>query len=88
MKLQRKNVWMFINGKEESKKGYTVCQGKKKANEQFGRKVKQDVSRNIKLFRNDVGMVNGEKAESCSRIKEGNRRLSRKRRNTMELEGL
>ena len=44
-----------------------IYQSKNEANEQFGRKVNQDMSRNRKLFW---------KEESCSRIKNGAGRLT------------
>ena len=37
--------------------------------------MNQDVNRNRKLFWKEVSKVNGGKAESCSKIKDGNRRL-------------
>ena len=47
----------------------------KKINEQFGRKLNQDVDGN-KLFWKEVSKVNGGKAESYSRIKNRNERLA------------
>ena len=41
-------------------------------NEQFGRKMNQDVDENRKLFWIEMGKVLGEKLESCSKIKDGN----------------
>ena len=38
--------------------------------------MNQDVYGNRKLFWKEVGKVNGVKAESCSRIKDGNGRLA------------
>ena len=45
-------------------------------NEQFGRKINEDVNINRKLFWKEVGNVKGGKVESCSRIKNGNVRLA------------
>ena len=61
----------------EGKRKFKRCtyQSKKKVNEQFGRKMNKDVNRNKKLFWKEVSNVKGGKVESCSRIKDGNRRL-------------
>ena len=37
-------------------------------NEQFGRKLNQDVSRNMKLPWKEMGKVNGGKVKNCNRI--------------------
>ena len=57
----------------EEKKKVKLCiyEGKKKVNEQFGRKMNEDVNGNRKLFWKEVSNVKGEKVESCSRIKDG-----------------
>ena len=52
-----------------------IYQSKKKANEQFGRKMNEDVNGNRKLFWNEVSNAKGGKVEICSRIKDGNGRL-------------
>ena len=44
-------------------------------NEQFGRKMTQNVSGNRKLFWKEISRANGGKVESCSRIKDENERL-------------
>ena len=49
---------------------------KKKVNEQFGRKIKEDVNGNRKLFWKEVSNTIGGKVEGCSRIKEGKGRLA------------
>ena len=49
---------------------------KRKVNEQFGRKMNEDVNRNRKLFWNKVSNAKGGKVESCSRIKNRNERLA------------
>ena len=48
----------------------------KATNEQFGRKINEDVDGNRKLFWKEVLKVNGGKVENFSRIKDGNRRLA------------
>ena len=53
-----------------------IYQSKKKVNEQFGRKVNQDVNGNMKLFWKEVGKANGRKVETCRKIKDGNGRLA------------
>ena len=45
---------------------------KKKVNEQFGRKMNEDVNRNRKLFWKEVSNAKGGNVEICSRIKYGN----------------
>ena len=40
-------------------------------NEQFGRKMNQDIDESRKLFWKVLNMVNGGKVVSCNRIKEG-----------------
>ena len=47
---------------------------KKKVNEQFGRKMDEDVNGNRILFWKEVSNARGGKVESCSRIKNGNGR--------------
>ena len=49
---------------------------KNKVNEQFGRKINEDVNGNRKLFWKEVSNVKGGKVDSCSRIKDGNGRLA------------
>ena len=53
-----------------------INQSKKKANEQFGRKMNEDLNGNRKLFWKEVSNVKGGKVESCSRIKDGYGRLA------------
>ena len=45
-------------------------------NEQFGRKMKEDVNGNRKLFWKVVSKAEGGRVERCRRIKDGNRRLT------------
>ena len=51
-------------------------ENKKKVNEQFGRKMNEDVNGNRKSFWKDASNVKGGKVENCSRIKDGNGRLA------------
>ena len=62
----------------EKKRKVKMCiyQSKKKLNEQFGRKMNEDVNGNWKLSWKEVSNAKGSKAESCSRIKDGNGRLA------------
>ena len=53
-----------------------IIQSKKKVNEQFGRKINEDVNGNRKLFWKEVSNVKGGKVKSCSRIKDRNGRLT------------
>ena len=53
-----------------------IYQSKNKVNEQFGRKVNEDVNGNRKLFWKEVSNAKGGKVESCYRIKDGNGRLA------------
>ena len=53
----------------------SIYQRKKKVNEQFGRKMKEDVNGNRKLFWKVIN-VKGGKVESYGIIKDGNGRLS------------
>ena len=49
-----------------------IYQRKKSLNEQFGRKVNEDVNGNMKLFWKEVINAKGGKVESCSRATDGN----------------
>ena len=53
-----------------------ICQSKREVQEQFGRKINQDVNGNGKLFWKEVSKVNGRKVENFNRIKDGNGRLA------------
>ena len=55
----------YIEEKRKVKR--CIIQSKKKANEQFGRKINNDVNGNRKLFWKEA---------SCSRVKDGNWRLA------------
>ena len=62
--------------KEEKRKvKRCLYQSKKEVQEQFGRKMNQNVSGNRKLFWKEVSKVNGGKGENSNRIKDGNGRL-------------
>ena len=52
MKRQKKDVWKLTEKKRERLKGVhcTVYIGAKNENEQFGKKMNQDVNGNRKLF--------------------------------------
>ena len=49
-----------------------IYQSRKKVNEQFGRKMNEDVNGNRKLFWEEVSNAKGGKVKSCSRIKDVN----------------
>ena len=67
MKRQKKDVWKHIEEKRWAK--MCIYQSKKKVNEQFERKMNEDVNGSRKLFWKEMSNVKGGKAESCSRIK-------------------
>ena len=52
-----------------------IYQSKKEVNEQFGSKMNQDVNGNKKLFWKEASNAKEGKVNSCSRIKDGNRRF-------------
>ena len=56
MKLQGKGVW-----KRTKRKIERFYQSKKEVQEQFGRKMNQDVNGNIKLFWKEVSKANEER---------------------------
>ena len=53
-----------------------IYESKKKANEQFERKMNEDVNGNRKLFWKEVSNVKAGKVKSFSRIKDENERLA------------
>ena len=64
--------------KEEKRKVERyIYQSKKKVNEQFGRKINEDLNGNRKLFWKEVSYVKGGKVESCSRVKDRSGRLAK-----------
>ena len=72
MKRQKKDVW-----KRKVKR--CIYQNKKKVNEQFGRKMNEEVNGNRKLFWKEMSNAKGAKVESYSRIKDGNGRLAQRK---------
>ena len=74
MKMQEKGVWKPTNRKRKRLKG-CIYQSKKEVQEQFGRKMNQDVNGNRKLFWKEVSKVNRGKLENSNRIKDGNGKL-------------
>ena len=68
---------MEVYKEEKRKVKRCIIQSKKKVNEQFGRKMNEDVNGNMKLFWKEVSNAKGEKVESCSRVKDGNGRLAK-----------
>ena len=61
-------------GEKRKVKRY-INQSKEEVQEQFGRKMNQDVNGNRKLFWKEVSKANGGKVENSNRIKDGNGRL-------------
>ena len=61
---------------EKRKVKRCILQSKEKVNEQFGRKINEDLNGNRKLLCKEVSNAKGRKVESCSRGKDGNRRLA------------
>ena len=68
----------YMEGYREKKRKVkrSIIQRKKKVNEQFGRKLNENVNGNRKLFWNEVSNAKGGKLGSYSRIKDGNEKLS------------
>ena len=63
--------------KEEKRKDKScTIQSKTKVNEQFGRKMNEDMNENRKLFWKELINAKGGKMDSCSRVKDGNGRLA------------
>ena len=57
--------------KEEKRKDEMyIHKSKKEVQEQFGKKMNQDLNENRKLFWKEVSKVNGAKVENSSRIKD------------------
>ena len=75
---EEENKERFLEAYREEKRKIKRCiiQSKKKVNEQFGRKMNEDVNSNRKLFWKDLSNVKGGKVESCSRVKDGKGRLA------------
>ena len=53
-----------------------IIQRKKKVNEQFGRKINENVNRNRKLYWKEASNAKGGKMESCRRVNDENGRLA------------
>ena len=66
-----KERWMESYMEEERKVKRCIYQSKKDVNEQFCRKMNEDVNGNRKRFWKEVSEVNEGKVESCSRVKDG-----------------
>ena len=68
---------MFENLHKEEKRKVKRCifQSKKEVQEQFGRKMNEDLNGNRKLFCKAVSKVNGGKGKISNKIKDGNGRL-------------
>ena len=60
---------------EKRKVKRCIIQSKNKLNEQFGRKMNEDVNGKRKLFWKEVSNAKVGKVESCSRVKDGCGRL-------------
>ena len=63
---------MEVYREEKRKVKRYIYQSKKIVNEQFRRKLNEDVNGNRKLFWKLVSNAKGGKVESCSKIKDGN----------------
>ena len=73
MRMQKKHVSELIKKKKVKR---CIYQNKREVNEQFGRKMDQNVSENRKLYLKKLSKVNEGKVKNCSRIKDGNRKLA------------
>ena len=67
--------YMEVYREEKRKVKRSMIQSKKKVNEQFGRKMNEDVNGNRKLFWKEVSNAKGGKVKSWSRVKDRNGRL-------------
>ena len=75
MKIQKRDVRKFTKKKKRKVKR-CIIQSKKEVSEKFGRKMNEDMNGNRKLFWKKVSNAKGGKVESCSRVRDGNRRLA------------
>ena len=66
---------MYGSLQRRKEKGLKVYLSEKKVNEQFGRKMNEDLNENRKLFWKEVSNAKGGKVASCSRINDINGRL-------------
>ena len=67
--------YLEVYKEEKRKVKRYINQSKKEVQEQFGRKMYQDVNGNRKLFWKEVSKANGGKVEKSNRIKDGSGRL-------------
>ena len=74
---------------KDEKKKVKICiyQSKKEVQEEFGRKMNQDVNGNRKLFWKEVTMMNRGKMENSNKIKDGNGRLVLKEAEIVHMSG-
>ena len=68
---------MFGSLQEKTEAKRCIYQSKEEVQEQFGRKMNQDVNGNRKLFWKEVSEANGGKVENSNRIMYGNGRLAK-----------
>ena len=73
---ETKEKCMEVYREEKRKVKMCIIQSKKNVNEQFGRKMNENVNGNRKLFWKEVSNTKGRKVESCSRVKNGNGKLA------------
>ena len=68
MKMQEKGVW------KSTKRKRCIYQSKNEVQEQFGRKMNEDVNGNMKWFWKELSNANRGKVENSKRIKDVNGR--------------
>ena len=68
VKRQNKDVWKRTKKRREMLKCVYI-RARKKVNEEFGRKMNEDVNGNSKLFWKEVSNAEGGKVEICNRIR-------------------
>ena len=75
IKRRKTDAWKLT---EKKKRNVKMCiyQNKEKVNEQFERKMNEDMTANEKLFLEEVSNAKGGKVESYSRVKDGDGRLA------------
>ena len=61
---------MEVYKEEQRKVKRCIYESKEEVQEQFGRKINEDVNGNRKLFWKEVSKVNGGKVENSNRIKD------------------
>ena len=72
--MEKKDLWKRTERRERFKR--CIIQSKKKVNEQFERKMNEDINGNRKLFWKEMSNAKGGKVGSCSRVKDGYGRLA------------